>query len=193
MLQLNFQTFPLLRSERLLFRQIKPADAPAIFFLRSDSRVMKYIDRKPEQSISEAEEHIKKINRMVEENEALSWGIALKNDPEKLIGYIGLWKFQTEHYRAEIGYVLHPDHWRKGYIKEAIRTVTQYGFNNIGLHSIEAHINPENSASAAVLEFSGFEKEAYFRENYFFQGKFLDTAVYSLLDRGVPVKPAPGS
>jgi len=49
------------------------------------------------------------------------------------------------------------------------------------LHSIEAHINPANAASAAILESTGYVREAYFKEDYFFKGKFLDTAIYSLL------------
>jgi ribosomal-protein-alanine N-acetyltransferase len=49
------------------------------------------------------------------------------------------------------------------------------------LHSIEAHVNPNNIASIKLLEKNGFIREAYFKEDYFYDGKFLDTAVYSLL------------
>jgi ribosomal-protein-alanine N-acetyltransferase len=29
----------------------------------------------------------------------------------------------------------------------------------------------------------GFVKEAYFRENYYYNGKFLDSEIYSLLEK----------
>lgn len=61
--------------------------------------------------------------------------------------------------------------------------VARYGFEGIKLHSIEAHINHENVASGKVLEKAGFTREAYFKENYFFRDRFLDTAIYSLLKR----------
>jgi ribosomal-protein-alanine N-acetyltransferase len=51
------------------------------------------------------------------------------------------------------------------------------------LHSIEAHINPANAPSAALLEKKGFIREAYFKEDYFFRGQFFDSAVYSLLQK----------
>jgi ribosomal-protein-alanine N-acetyltransferase len=38
-------------------------------------------------------------------------------------------------------------------------------------------------ASGAILKKHGFKKEAYFAENYFFEGKFTDTQVYGLLNR----------
>ena len=50
--------------------------------------------------------------------------------------------------------------------------------------AIEAVVDPENIASCAVLEKCGFVKEAYFKENEFYNGKFLDTVVYSKLNKG---------
>jgi len=51
----------------------------------------------------------------------------------------------------------------------------------MNLHSIEANINPGNQASAMLLESTGFVKEAYFKEDYFFNGSFHDTIIYSRL------------
>ena len=66
-------------------------------------------------------------------------------------------------------------------MKEAIEAVNKYGFENMKLHSIEARINPENIASGKVLEKTGYIREAYFKEDYYYNGRFIDTAVYSLL------------
>lgn len=49
------------------------------------------------------------------------------------------------------------------------------------LHSIDAIVNPANADSVKLLERNGFVREAYFREDYFWNGQFLDTAVYSKL------------
>jgi ribosomal-protein-alanine N-acetyltransferase len=59
--------------------------------------------------------------------------------------------------------------------------VLKYGFEVLKLHSIEANVNPENIASIKLLEKNNFVREAYFRENYFYNGKFLDSAIYSLV------------
>ena len=181
MLQVNFHPFPELETGRLLLRKITPQDAPEIFFLRSNADVMKYIDRERAKSVKDAEEFIKKIINDILANDAIIWSIDLKENPGKLIGTICLWQFQKEHFRAETGYVLHPDHWRKGYMKEALEKVLDFGFDTLKLHSIEAHIAPANTASATLLESTGFVREAYFKENFYFRGNFLDTAVYSKL------------
>lgn len=181
MLELNFTPFPELTTERLLLRQLAPGDANVMFFLRSNEDVLRFLGREPAKSISEAEEFIDKINKSVGENESILWGIAFLPEPSTIIGTICLWNFQKEHYRGEIGYVLHPDHWRKGIMKEAIGRVVDYGFNTLKLHSMEALLSPANMASAAVLESTGFVKEGHLKESFCFRGEFGDTLIYSRL------------
>ena len=179
MLELNFCPFPELRTERLFLRKLTKYDADEIFLLRSNEDVLRYIGREPVKSMAEAEDFINKINKNVDENESILWGITLRSDETKIIGTICLWNLQKEHYRGEIGYLLHPGHWRKGIMKEAINSVTDYGFSVLGLHSIEALLSPENIASSSVLESTGFVKEAHLKESFYFKGEFSDTAIYS--------------
>jgi [ribosomal protein S5]-alanine N-acetyltransferase len=181
MLNPDFSPFPQLVTKRLILRQLNESDAEDLLFLRSDENVMEFIDREKTKSVEEALAFIQNINRAAEQNESILWGIALLEQPDTLIGTICIWNIQKEHYRAEVGYLLHPQHWRKGFMKEALLAVIDFGFNSVKLHSLEARIHPQNAASAAVLEKTGFIREAYFREDYFFRGKFGDTAVYSLL------------
>jgi [ribosomal protein S5]-alanine N-acetyltransferase len=79
--------------------------------------------------------------------------------------------------------MLHPNFWNKGIMKEALLAAIDFGFNQMKLHSIEAHINPDNVASGILLEKTGFVREAYFKEDFFFRGKFSDSAIYSLLNK----------
>lgn len=183
MLILNFNPFPELRTERLLLRRINKNDSAEIFFLRSDPDVLQYIGRDPAQTIHEVEDFISQINHGIDTNEAIMWGVALKNDPSQLIGTICFWQIRKEHYRAETGFVLHPLYWKKGIMKEALLKVIDYGFNKMKLHSIDANVATGNKASASLLESAGFVREAYFKEDYFFNGKFYDTIVYSRLNK----------
>jgi ribosomal-protein-alanine N-acetyltransferase len=54
------------------------------------------------------------------------------------------------------------------------------------LHSVEANINPANIASIKILEKFNFRREAYYKENFYFDGKFVDSAIYSLLKQDFP-------
>ncbi len=183
MMEPSFVPFPALTTSRLLLRAISQQDVDAIFALRTSPETLRFIDKKPLASKAEATLMIKKISDDVLLGEGITWGISLSANPDVLIGTIGLWKIMKEHYRAEIGYMLLPEYYKKGLMKEALAAVTDYGFNDMGLHSIEANINPANEASERLLISAGFVKEAHFKENYYFDGRFLDSVIYSLLNK----------
>ena len=185
MLSVNFSPFPVLETKRLLLRNISYEDTPALVSLRSHPKVMSYLDREPFRNTDEARAHIEMLLDNLQKNEGILWVMALKEAPETMIGSLGFFSMNKEHYRTETGYMLHPDYWNKGYMKEALLAIIDYAFEYTGIHSIEANINPENEPSAKVLEACGFIKEAYFRENYYFNGRFKDTIIYSRI-KGYP-------
>ncbi len=180
MLVVNFDPFPMLFTERLMLRQISAADAPEIFALRCNKEAMQFIDRPMAESIADALQYIQKLIDSLQNNEGITWGICLKEDTA-LIGTIGLWRIDKANYRAEIGYMLHPLQHKKGYMQEAISATLDYGFITMRLHSVEANINTANEASKKILEKNNFVQEAFFKENYYYKGKFLDSHIYSLL------------
>ena len=180
MLEVNFTPFPTLVSKRLILREMTMDDADEVFFLRSDADVTKYVDRAPAQTIEEAKNFIQLVDDNRRNNTGISWAITLKGT-NKMIGNVALWRLDKENYRAEIGYVLHPEHQGKGIMQEATEAILHYGFYEMQLHSVEANINPGNMASQRLLERTGFVREAYFKENYYYDGRFIDSAIYSLL------------
>lgn len=180
MLTVNFHPFPEIETDRLILRRPVVTDVEEVFFLRSDKGVMQFIDKEPCQSIDEAKEHIEKLQQMWLENEGIAWAITL-NGEARMIGSIGIWRIERENYRAEIGYALNTAYHRQGIMQEAIAPVLSYAFETMKLHSLEAQVNPANQGSVRLLEKNGFLREGYFKENYHFKGRFLDTAVYSLL------------
>jgi ribosomal-protein-alanine N-acetyltransferase len=181
MLEVNFSPFPILETERLLLRKPELGDSAQLFKMRSDETAMKYIGKPVHQNESESIKLLEAFFTELEANRGITWAIALKEDPAVLIGTIGFWRMIPEHYRAEIGYMLLPEYFNRGYVSEAIKRTLDYAFNEIKLHSIEAHIDPENIASSAVLLKNGFVKEAHFKESFFYKGRFTDSAVYSRL------------
>jgi len=180
MMNICFDPFPLLTTSRLALRPIEKSDTERVLSLRSDPRVMQYIDRPLAKSKLEAREWIENIQEMLINQQGITWGISLNND-SRLLGSIGFWRIEKEHFRAEIGYMLTPELQGKGIMQEAMKVAIEYGFDVMNLHSIEANVNPENKASIKILERNGFVQKAFFKENFYYEGKFLDTIIFSLL------------
>jgi [ribosomal protein S5]-alanine N-acetyltransferase len=181
MLTINFSPFPILETERLILRRVLPSDVKEMFELRSNPETMKYIPRPLLTNHEEALAHIQMMEDKIETNEGINWAITLKGD-DKMLGVIGHYRIKPEHYRAEVGYMILPEYHGKGITTEAVQCVVDYGFNTMQLHSIEGIIDPENGASEKVLQKCGFVKEAHFKENEYFDGKFIDAVVYSKLN-----------
>lgn len=188
MLEVKFTSFPTLQTPRLLLREILPTDAEAIFKMRSDPLVMRYIGKPPQKDISEAKFQIEDYRQTYEQNEAVNWAICLHEKPEWLIGSVGFWKMDKVNHRCEIGYTLQYDYWRQGIMSEAITAAMEYCFKVMDFHSVEANTDPDNEGSGGILEKLGFVQEAYFRENFYFEGQFLDSRIYSKIN---PYHPKP--
>ena len=180
MLQVSFSPFPVLQTPRLRLRRMRLDDSSRLLELRSDPSVMRFLDKEPMTSLEEAQLMVVKIEESINKATGISWCITT-HDSDLMIGNAALWRMIPEHYRAEIGYMLLPQYWGKGIMQEALQAVIRYGFHTLGLHSIEANVNPGNTASANTLKKLGFVQEAYFRENYYYNGSFLDSMIFSLL------------
>lgn len=184
MLTFNFNNpFPELETPQLLLRRLAITDIEQIIALRGDAENMKYIPRPLVTTTEQALDHFAMIDAKIESNEGINWAITLKANPKRMLGIIGHYRIQPENYRAEIGYMLLREFHGKGIITEAIHAALIYAFEVMNLHSVEAIIDPDNFASERVLQKNGFVKEAHILENEFFDGKFIDTVIYSLLKR----------
>ena len=130
-------------------------DAKEIFLLRADDRVNQYIDRPKALDIEDAFQYIEKIDNGVNAGEWVYWAIQLRGK-SKVIGTICLWNFGNGNNKAELGYELMPEHQGKGFMRESVQSVLQFGFNTLQLKRIEAISRTGNHRSIKLLEEFGF-------------------------------------
>lgn len=181
-MELNTQFYPLntLHGKQIELKEISMDDAASLFELRSSEDVMKYIERPRTTHLQEAKDMIQKMDEYAITGNGFSWGIYLI-ETGGLIGTMGFYRIDKENLRGEVGYLLHPNFWGKGIMSEALQLALEYGFVTINFHSIIACIHPENEASRKILVRHHFQKEAYHRENTYFNNQFYDTEVFALL------------
>ena len=171
-----------LETDRLILRPFCLEDATHIFEIRSNKYVMKYMDSNLHSSLADSEKFVARNLKNQEEGNGYFWAIIEKSTND-FIGDFSFWAIDKVNHRVQIGYSLKKKYWQNGYMTEVMKVVLSYGFNKLGLHSFEANINPLNNGSRKCLEKIGFKKEAYFRENYFFNGNYLDSEIYCLLQK----------
>jgi len=179
-MNLHFDPFPMLQSERLVYREILDTDVEEIFSLRSDIEIMRFIPRPLAVNLSDAKENIWNMRDTMAKKGGINWGICKKDD-RTIIGVIGIYRIEPQNFRGEIGYLLSKEAHNQGYISEAIKVILDYAFNTAGFNSIVAILDPENLPSGRVLVKNGFRKEAHLVQNEFWNGKFLDSFIFGIL------------
>jgi [ribosomal protein S5]-alanine N-acetyltransferase len=157
MLNKYFTPFPILKTERLILRQLLTSDEEEVFTLRSDSEINKYLDRPLSNTIEDARNFIHKVNENTTKNISLYWAITLR-ESNTFVGTICLYGFSDENDNCEIGYELLTNFQGQGIIKEAVEKVIDYAFNTIKVQTIEAFLHRDNLRSINLLEKLLFKK-----------------------------------
>lgn len=78
-----------------------------------------------------------------------------------------------------LGYGIHHNFWGKGYGKQSVRAVIEIAFKDVGLHRIEAGIEPYNRRSIMLARSLGLRKEGLKKRAIFKRGEWQDLVIYS--------------
>lgn len=82
----------------------------------------------------------------------------------------------------EIGWMIHPDEWGKGYASEAARRVLEYAFCDLHAHRVIAFCDAENRASERVMQKLGMRREAHMLQTRLLRGEWRDELLYAILE-----------
>jgi RimJ/RimL family protein N-acetyltransferase len=170
-----------LDAERLVLRRLAPADVtPAYVQGLNDPAVNRYLE------VRHSRPTLDTVRAYVGANlasaTALLFGLLLKAGG-RLIGTVRLHDVSGFHFSAAIGVCLFvKECWGKGYGVEAVRRVTQFGFEELGLHYIEAGSYEENRASLALFARAGFEIHEVVRNKYRLGDRFVPVVRMGLVN-----------
>ncbi|MFH8411238.1 GNAT family N-acetyltransferase [Streptomyces sp. NPDC018019] len=73
-----------------------------------------------------------------------------------------------------LGYAAYASTTGHGYMTEGLRLVVGYAFTELGLHRLEANIQPGNAASIRLVERLGFRRAGYFPRFQYVDGAWRD-------------------
>jgi RimJ/RimL family protein N-acetyltransferase len=98
-----------------------------------------------------------------------------------VLGASGLHGFSPNTGRCYVGYWLAADARGRGLITRALRLLCEFAFGQLGVARIELWADPANSASIAVAERLGFQREGLMHSFLEVKGERRDMWTYSLL------------
>jgi len=182
------QALPLpLFSERLMVRDLVPGDVYAMHAYASNADVARYLFWGPN-TYEETQGSLNSFIAAQSDEPRLIYelGIVLAAS-DQLVGALCLYLGNSEMRNdAEVGFVLHPDHWGQGVVSEAAVLLVRAGFAKLGLHRIWATCDARNAASIRVLEKIGMRREATFKESRRVNGSGLMNIVTRWWHRRFP-------
>ncbi len=173
-----------IETKRLLLRDLKETDIGAVHTYASDPDVVRYMDWGPN-SLDDTKAFMKRALEAQKEKPRHHYTLAITlKTCKKLIGSCGIHVSNPDSREGWIGYCLNKQFWDKGYATETTKALVEFGFKRLLLHRAFATCDPENRASAHVLEKTGMKLEGHMREHKLVKGKWRDSLLYAIINQG---------
>lgn len=141
--------FPVLHTRRLRLRAIEASEMKAF----TD---MSHYAGKAVHATGQSATLLRRLRQDFQEGNAIHWGVELKAEM-RLIGTCGFYRGFADR-EGEVGYVLLPAYRGRGLMREAVRAVIDYGFQELGLYRIVAYTSDDHTASVRLLQDLGFDR-----------------------------------
>jgi RimJ/RimL family protein N-acetyltransferase len=159
-----------IETERLILRRAREDDLEAMHAVLSHPVATRYWSTLPHEHLGVTREW---LGGMIAADPSESDDFVVELDG-RVIGKAGFYRL------PEIGYILHPDHWGRGYASEALRAVIEHVFAHYDVEALTADIDPDNAASIRVMEKLGFRISGRASRTWNIGGKWHDSVYLEL-------------
>lgn len=173
---------PRLGGDAITLGPWREADIDGIARLHADATAMRYWSTEPwaPRDRARAEAYLDAIDGGAREGDLLQFAARRAGD-DALVGWVTLYRIDRTHRRAEIGYLLDTALWGRGLGRRMVGLALDHAVGTLGLHKIEADVDPRNTASCRMLEAMGFQREGLLRQRWRTGGELQDSAIYGLV------------
>ncbi|QQA44603.1 GNAT family N-acetyltransferase [Pelagovum pacificum] len=159
----------MLKTARLLLRKARPGDLDDLHAIYGNARAMEFWSSPPDRT---RDKTLERLERQLASEPPLTYFV-LDLDGVA-IGNAGMWR------PYEIGFILHPDHWRKGYVREAMMAIVPHIWQVSDAPMLTADADPKNEASVGCLRALGFRETGTARNTYCVDGVWTDSVYFAL-------------
>lgn len=160
-----------LHTARLKLRRAEAGDLHDLHAVFSHPAAMRYWSRPEHETLAETREWLDDMVACRADSDEF----VLVRDG-RVIGKAGAWQL------PEVGFILHPDHWRIGLASEALAAVIPYLFATHDVAALTAEVDPRNAGSLRVLARFGFAETHRAKRTLLWRDEWCDS-VYVALSR----------
>lgn len=133
---------------RLTLRKPQMSDMADLHDAMRQPQAMRYWAHPEHETPQQTAEYLAK---MIESNSRGGDDFVIEHQG-RVIGKAGMWRL------PEVGFLLHPDHWGKGYAREVMEAIIEHLFTWHDTDHLMAEVDPRNAASLGLLARLGFQE-----------------------------------
>lgn len=161
----------MIRTDRLCLRAPRQDDLDALHRVFGNVEAMRYWSHPAHTERAQTQQV---LHDMIRSHTATGVEFVVEHQG-RVIGKAGLWRI------AELGYILHPDHWGQGLAHEALGAVLNAAWDrHPQIDRITAEIDPRNITSARLLSRLGFQVTGHAENTLQVNGEWCDSTYYDL-------------
>ncbi|MBC7228314.1 MAG: GNAT family N-acetyltransferase [Thermoflexales bacterium] len=173
----------MIHGERVRLRAIERSDIPTFVRWFNNPEVRRYLVAYAPMSTAQEEQWFEDMLQRQQRRELFLFAIEARvGDEWVTIGNVDLHRVNWKDRWAILGIVLgEKAYWDQGYGTDAVRTMLRFAFEELNLHRVELEVIDENARARRCYEKAGFRYEGTRRQVAFFEGRYHDSHMMSVL------------
>ena len=171
---------PILRAEGITLRELRVTDAPSLLALLTTEEVTRFISPPPT-TIEGFERFIQWAQREREAGRYLCFAV-VPDGYETAVGLFQIRQLDSTFGTAEWGFAIGSAFWGSGLFVSGADLMIDFAFDVVGVHRLEARAAVENGRGNSALRKVGAVQEGILRKSVLRGGKYLDQALWTILD-----------
>jgi [ribosomal protein S5]-alanine N-acetyltransferase len=174
------QGLPVLQGNGCTLRELRVTDAPALLALLTTEEVTRFISPPPT-TLDGFERFIQWTEREREAGRYLCFAV-VPDGYDTAVGLFQVRQLDPAFDTAEWGFAIASPFWGSGLFIKGAQMVVEFAFDVVGIHRLEARAAVQNGRGNSALRKIGAVQEGILRKSFLRGGKYLDQALWAILD-----------
>jgi len=170
---------PFLIGERVYLRSLEARDLALLRHWANDPEIRGLTGEVTAMSEDGAERFLERVHTEHDRH----WFVVALRENDQMIGEAGLLRMFPAWRTTDLSLIIgEKEAWNKGYGSEAILLLLDYAFGHLNLHRVALGVVGFNERALHFYEKVGFRREGVQRDGYYFDHRYYDFVMMSILE-----------